>query len=254
MLSATQLETFSKATGELVRDLLFKSLAPIQERLAALEAREPLVGERGEKGDRGEQGEKGAPGERGDKGEKGDSVSVEELMPLITARIEKDVAAYLATIPSPENGKDGRDGRDGADGESVSIEDVEKQIRSLQSEWALDFERRAQSLLQAAIDRMPAAKDGKDGKDGIGFDDMEVVSDGRRTFSFVFTKGEQRKEFSHKLPVVLDCGVWKDGAFYEHGDGVTYGGSFWIAQKNTDDKPGTNESWRLAVKKGRDAK
>lgn len=96
---------------------------------------------------------------------------------------------------------------------------------------------------------------GQDGKDGLGFDDINVEFDGERSFKLIFTRGELRKEFgAFKLPVVVDRGVWKDGAF-ERGDGVTWGGSFWIAQKNTETKPDTPGSdWRLAVKRGRDGK
>ena len=38
------------------------------------------------------------------------------------------------------------------------------------------------------------------------------------------------------------------------GDGTTWGGSFWIAQGETGEKPDTGKGWRLAVKKGRDGR
>ena len=42
---------------------------------------------------------------------------------------------------------------------------------------------------------------------------------------------------------------------YVRGDAVTWGGSLWIAQKETSAKPDSPESgFRLAVKKGRDGK
>jgi hypothetical protein len=54
---------------------------------------------------------------------------------------------------------------------------------------------------------------------------------------------------------VIDRGVFKDGTEYDKGDGVTWGGSFWIAQRDTQSKPDAgNGDWRLAVKKGRDGK
>ena len=41
---------------------------------------------------------------------------------------------------------------------------------------------------------------------------------------------------------------------YERGDAVTYGGSLWIAQRDTNEYPrGEDSGWRLAVKRGRDA-
>jgi integrin beta 3 len=61
------------------------------------------------------------------------------------------------------------------------------------------------------------------------------------------------KMFHVKTAVVLDAGVWKDGA-YSVGDGVTSGGSFWIAQTETTAKPGKSDDWRLAVKRGTDGR
>jgi hypothetical protein len=63
--------------------------------------------------------------------------------------------------------------------------------------------------------------------------------------------------YSHELfvPYVRDMGVWGEGRSYLKGDGVTWGGSFWIAQDDTADKPEASaKSWRLAVKRGRDGK
>jgi integrin beta 3 len=56
-----------------------------------------------------------------------------------------------------------------------------------------------------------------------------------------------------KTAVVLDAGIWKEGA-YSVGDGVTSGGSFWIAQTETTAKPGKSDDWRLAVKRGTDGR
>lgn len=95
---------------------------------------------------------------------------------------------------------------------------------------------------------------GPPGRDGMGFDDMTMEYDGERTFSFVFRQGENVKRYDHVVPIVLDRGVFKEGSDYVKGDGVSYGGCFWIAQKETASKPGTDPTWRLAVKKGRDAK
>ena len=53
---------------------------------------------------------------------------------------------------------------------------------------------------------------------------------------------------------MLDAGVWKEGAAYSRGDGVTLGGSFFIAQADTTAKPGKSDDWRLAVKRGTDGR
>lgn len=97
-------------------------------------------------------------------------------------------------------------------------------------------------------------QDGRDGADGLGFDNMEVLHDGERGFTLRFSRGEQIVERSFSIPVVLDRGVFKSDAAYQKGDAVTWGGSMWIAQKDTSAKPETGDDWRLAVKRGRDGK
>lgn len=100
-----------------------------------------------------------------------------------------------------------------------------------------------------------AGLNGKDGLDGLGFDDLALSYDGRRTLTLRFARGERVKEFPITVPWPLDCGVWKDGEVYARGDGVSYDGSWWMAQQDTDSKPGTgNGAWRLAVKRGRDGR
>jgi len=74
--------------------------------------------------------------------------------------------------------------------------------------------------------------------------------DGGRTLRLAV--GEAVHEI--KTAIVLDAGVWKDGTAYVAGDGVTLGGSFFIAQTATSAKPGGSDDWRLAVKRGNDGK
>lgn len=102
--------------------------------------------------------------------------------------------------------------------------------------------------LQSAIDAIP---EGKNGVDGVGFDELSAEYDGERTITLRFERGETVKTFSFEMPVVLDRGVWREGE-YRAGDGVTHSGSYWIAQRDTSDRPETGDNWRLAVKRGRD--
>lgn len=260
------------ATGRYVR----KMLAPIEKKIGELETRamtpgpegkpgrdgidgakgldgangaDGAQGPQGPQGDRGEPGEKGPQGEPGPQGEKGMPGDAGPAGP----RGEKgaDGAPGL-------QGERGEKGEPGKDGKSLTVDDILPLIKSMQAEWALDFERRAGETLQRAVDRMPKPKDGVDGKngrDGIGWDDMTVEHDGKRTVTFVFQKGETRHEAVIKFPCVIDAGFWKDGMKAEQGDGVTFGGSYWIAQKDTETKPEIgNPDWRLSVKKGRDGK
>jgi integrin beta 3 len=77
-----------------------------------------------------------------------------------------------------------------------------------------------------------------------------TTPDGGRTLRWVI--GETVHEI--KTAIVLDAGVWKEGATYVAGDGVTLGGSFFIAQAETAAKPGKSDDWRLAVKRGSDGR
>jgi len=77
-----------------------------------------------------------------------------------------------------------------------------------------------------------------------------TTMDGGRTLRW--TMGDIMHEI--KTAIVLDAGVWKEGTTYVAGDGVTLGGSFFIAQKETTAKPGKSDEWRLAVKRGTDGR
>jgi integrin beta 3 len=77
-----------------------------------------------------------------------------------------------------------------------------------------------------------------------------TTEDGGRTLRWIL--GDIVHEI--KTAIVLDAGVWKDGRDYVQGDGVTLGGSFFIAQAKTNARPGQSDDWRLAVKKGSDGR
>jgi hypothetical protein len=83
---------------------------------------------------------------------------------------------------------------------------------------------------------------------------IDMPSEREFTIGVQLSNGE-RVERSFAIPVVLDQGVYKQGASYVRGDGVSYGGCFWIAKCDTSAVPGRdNDDWRLSVKKGRDAR
>jgi hypothetical protein len=182
----------------------------------------------------------------------------------VRSQIENAVAA----IPKPENGKDADPQviremvlaevakiPTPTDGKSVTIDDVTPVLEVAVSRWAVDFERRAHDVLQTAVERLPKPKDGEKGdpgNDGFGID--EFVQRGDRTVVAIYKRGDETIEQEFKFPAVIDRGVFKSGSDYEQGDGVTYGGSFWIAQKDNSDIPGNSDAWRLAVKRGRDGK
>jgi hypothetical protein len=169
----------------------------------------------------------------------GKSITLEDIAPLVAEQLQ----AAIAALPKP---------RDGIDGKSFTIEDVRGMLEAEQAKWALEFERRAADLLQRAVDRMPAPKDGHDAFD---LDDIDLAqSEDGRTITLAFRRGSEVREKSFHLATLADRGVFRPDAVYAKGDGVTFGGSFWIAQQEAPGRPEDGSGWRLAVKRGRDGK
>lgn len=183
-------------------------------------------------------------------GKDGESIDPEDVERMVGEAVAKAVSE----IPVPKDGKDGIDGKDGVDGkdgESVTAEDVLKALEPEIARWELDFERRAQELFQRAIENMPKPKDGRD---ALELEDFDVsVGDDGRTVTMSLKRGDEVIERSIRFDVPIYRGVFSDGQTYQKNDGVTWGGCMWFANETTTDKPGT-DAWRLAVKKGRDAK
>lgn len=215
MRSTLEAEALGRSIGAVLRE----HVQPLHDRIAVLEARTPERGEKGDPGDRGADGSEGPPGPSGAPGEKGEPGKDGE------PGASGQPGEPGETGPEGPPGRDGRDGQPGRDGKDGDKGESGKDGR-----------------------------DGLDGKDGLGFDDIQVEFDGERSFTFAFVRGDQRKEFgAFSVPVTIDRGVWREGA-YARGDGVTWAGSFFIAQCDTAAKPETSPDWRLAVKRGRDGK
>jgi hypothetical protein len=194
--------------------------------------------------------------------------SVKSSMESLRKDFQKEIdliSSKIESIPDPNKGKDGKDGvdgkdgKDGQDGQSTLPEDVAKSMEGYFAKWVLDFERKADLVLEKAVDKLKQPEnglDGKDGRDAIELEDFNIeLSDDLRTIKMSLIKGDSVIEKTLKIPCLLDKGVYKSENTYEKGDGVTYGGSFWICQKDgADGKPSSSDDWRLAVKKGRDGR
>lgn len=166
----------------------------------------------------------------------------------------EDMKARLKVLedrPAPEvlKGDPGRDGKDGSDGRGIR-------------ELLIDREG---SLIATMDDGSTknlgpiVGKDGepgKDGRDGFQLEDFACeVLDDDRTIQFSFRSAEHEHVATLKWPTVIDRGVWSDKGSYARGDGTTWAGSYWIAQRDGPGKPDTADGgWRLAVKRGRDGK
>lgn len=178
------------------------------------------------------------------KPEPGKSVTAEDLAPVVDAAVEKAVASMPVRDPVGLAGalidREGELVVTLSDGTTKALGRV---VGTNGRDVDMDVVR---SSIKAAVEALPKPKDGID---GLGFDEMDMVEvDGDLVLRF--TRGEVVKDFL--LPVPTDRGVWKERTFRK-GAGVSWGGSFFIAQRDTDAKPETPDSgWRLAVKRGRD--
>lgn len=189
----------------------------------------------------------------------GQSVTAEDVRPLLAELVESAVKA----LPQPEPGKDAdMDALRAHLGELVkgiqlpavpTVDEVAATFERRFSDLTLSWERQARDTFDKAADRMPVPKDGRDALDLEAFD-MAIGEDGR-TVTVKLQAGDALIEKSVKIPAVIDRGVYGAEKAYEQGDGTTYGGCYWIAQKDAPEGvPGASADWRLAVKKGRDGK
>lgn len=260
--------------------------APLIARIDGLEKRQPEPGKDGRDGSDGRDGKDGADGRDAE------PVSDERIAAAVERYLsanppapgkdgqdgangaDADMAAIkahcedlIAALPKPENGKDGRDGVNGKDGEPGQNGDDGQNGRDGADGVGLagamiDRDGDLNVTLTNGEVRKLGPVVGRDGKDGergaAGFSLTDFDTDWRpddKILVLSWDSGEDR--YSHELfiPYVRDMGVWGEGKSYLKGDGVTWAGSFWIAQDDTADKPeASGKSWRLAVKRGRDGK
>lgn len=177
----------------------------------------------------------------------GKNITADDVTPLVADQVAKAVAA----LPVAKDGVGlagaliDRDGR-------LVLTLTDGSTKELGVVVGRDVDQTTvDARIKDLVDAIPKAQDGAD---GLGFDDMSAVYDGERGILLRFVRGEQIKEFAFTMPVVIDRGVWVEGKSYAAGDAVTWAGSVWIAQKDTDGKPDGGDGWRLSVKRGRDGK
>ena len=220
-----------------------------------------LNGDKGEKGDSGKdgaQGKDGAPGKDGRNGIDGKDGA--------PGRDGKD-GEFGKRGEKGEPGRDGREGKDGRDGkDGINGKDGAPGKDALEIEIlpAINQERvyarGTWARHDAGIWRAVRETSGLDGWEcfvpGVAAHEVEQVSERNFAVKLRLSGGDWLVK-SFAIPVVIDRGVYQSGTKYQKGDGVTFGGSFWIAQMDepTFDPgyPGSTQ-WRLAVKRGRDGK
>lgn len=243
------------------------------------DGRDGIDGANGADGVNGKDGTNGRDGANGLDGKDGkDGRDVD--MDAVRSMVAELVAEAVAGIRVPADGRDGKDGADGINGKDgidglngkdgadgiglvAAVQNADGQliitdtkggvhnvgvVRGVNGADGRDGSNGANG--SNGTDGLHG-KDGLHGRDGFGFEDMDMVETDEG-FVLRFSREGVTKDF--RVPVPLDRGTFKDGQSYRKGDGVSFGGSFWIAQEDTTDKPETGKGWRLAVKRGRDGR
>lgn len=223
-------------TLTLIKRRIAEAVQPVVERLVQLEHKvtDLPAPERGEKGERGEQGlpgvgEKGDPGEKGDKGDPGE-------------RGEKG-----------ERGDRGEQGEPGDPGHDALMIEVLPGIDETRS-----YPPRTYATHNGGLWMSRRKTRGMDGWEsvlrGIDREEETQVSDREFVRTTYYSDGT-KYERTLRIKTPADCGVYDHAREYLAGDGVSYDGSFWIAQRDAPGRPSTdNSGWRLAVKRGRNGR
>lgn len=93
------------------------------------------------------------------------------------------------------------------------------------------------------------------------FNEVCALQDGLVDHCLIVQRNRIRKleaevtELKSGGPNLADCyrGSWMVGA-YPRGSVVTASGSLWLALKDTEEKPGSGDAWKLACKRGADGR
>jgi hypothetical protein len=137
------------------------------------------------------------------------------------------------------------------------IKDLEARMASAAGESALaaltEFGAIRERVAVLEVKAPVPGPAGKDGVDGLGWDDLVVEHDGERGFVVKMRQGAVTKDCgAFTIPAMLYRGIWEAKA-YDPGDVVTWAGSSWHCQKPTTTKPDSFEGaafWKLMVKRG----
>ncbi|MFT1617954.1 phage gp6-like head-tail connector protein [Enterobacter kobei] len=188
----------------------------------------------------------------------GKSVTPEDVRPmiqeLVTASIpelpdvKSLVSEAVALLPAAVPGKDGEDGRDALAIEILPYIDEKK-----------NYSRGSYATHNGGLWRAYEKTHGMRGWECLvdGVAGIDIQQSEQRSFTLTVNRTSGAIETkSFDVPVMIYQGVFKSGQEYLPGDTVTWGGSLWHCDEQTQDKPGETGSkgWTLAAKRGRDGR
>ncbi|OUF20927.1 hypothetical protein AZ039_001605 [Enterobacter kobei] len=167
---------------------------------------------------------------------------------MLKQLVEQAVSDAVSAMPAAAPGKDGADGRDALTLEVLPFIDEEK-----------SYPRGSYATHNGGLWRAYEKTHGMRGweclVDGVAGIDIQHSEQRTLTLTVNRTSGASETK-SFDMPVMIYQGVFKSGQEYLPGDTVTWGGSLWHCDEQTQDKPGEagSKGWTLAAKRGRDGR
>ncbi|MDE4847868.1 phage gp6-like head-tail connector protein, partial [Klebsiella pneumoniae] len=197
----------------------------------------------------------------------GKSVTPEDVRPLL----QELVTAAVGEIPVPRDGKDYdpavlKQAVDDAVADAVAALPPAQDGRDalhLEIQPFIDegksYTRGSYATHNGGLWRAYEKTHGMRGWECIvdGVSDVDISMNGQRNFIVTVNRASGTSEKkSFDIPTMVYRGVFKSGDEYLPGDTVTWGGSLWHCDEQTQDKPGETGSkgWTLAAKRGRDGR
>lgn len=167
---------------------------------------------------------------------------------MLKQLVEQAVSDAVSAMPAAEPGKDGADGRDALTLEVLPFIDEEK-----------SYPRGSYATHNGGLWRAYEKTHGMRGWECLvdGVSGIDIQHSEQRTFTLTVNRTSGTSETkSFDVPVMIYQGVFKSGQEYLPGDTVTWGGSLWHCDEQTQDKPGEagSKGWTLAAKRGRDGR
>ncbi len=188
----------------------------------------------------------------------GKSVTTEDVQPMIQELVSASmpelpdvkslVNEAIAALPAAEPGKDGENGRDALSLEVLPFIDEGK-----------SYPRGSYATHNGGLWRAYEKTHGMRGWECLvdGVAGIDIQQSELRCFTLTVNRTSGASETkSFDVPVMIYQGVFKSGQEYLPGDTVTWGGSLWHCDEQTQDKPGEagSKGWTLAAKRGRDGR
>lgn len=167
---------------------------------------------------------------------------------MLKQLVEQAVSDAVSAMPAAEPGKDGADGRDALALEILPFIDEEK-----------SYPRGSYATHNGGLWRAYEKTHGMRGWECLvdGVAGIDIQQSELRCFTLTVNRTSGASETkSFDVPVMIYQGVFKSGQEYLPGDTVTWGGSLWHCDEQTQDKPGEagSKGWTLAAKRGRDGR